>query len=374
MNLVPRIYKSIVIAKVFFLGGISFVSGQNLIKNPSFERYLACPINLGNLKNDLVDWNIPTLGSTDYFHSCSEAMGTPKNFNGEQPADFGEGYVGLYLYAPDNYREYLQATLTKTLRKGISYEVSFYVSLAERSDFAIKEFGLLFSEDPLQVKTRKVLSKMHLSKVQGDISNYFEIRYSDFYSDNKEWVRVEKEFVANGTENFLIIGNFKDNKRTHKFKTKRRATKGSYYYLDMVSVIPKKEMEAQSHVNDELLDTNYTLNETLTFKSVLFNFDEFTLSTQSIKELNQMVTYLKSRLDLIISISGHTDNIGNKSYNLDLSRKRAKAVSTYLTQRGIDKKRISYEGFGSTKPLETNNTLTGRLNNRRVEFTLTKKL
>ncbi|ASV29264.1 flagellar motor protein MotB [Maribacter cobaltidurans] len=353
--------------------GIHFLYGQNLVKNPSFEHYKNCPKQLGNLKHDLIDWDTPTLGSTDYFHGCSQAMGTPKNFNGEQPADFGEGYVGLYLYAPDDYREYLQASLTETLKKGDKYVLSFYVSLAERSDFAIKEFGILFSEDSLNVETNKVLSRMHLSRLPGNVSNTFEISYSDFYSDNKEWVRVEKEFIANGTENFLVIGNFKDNKRTQKFKTKRRATKGSYYYLDMVSVISLKNNGRQTNPNDKVLDENYTMNETITFKSVLFNFDEFTLSTQSIKELDQMVTYLSSRPDLIISISGHTDSIGNKTYNLDLSRKRAKAVAAYLMQRGIDKKRISYQGFGSSKPLEANNTIGGRLNNRRVEFTLTKK-
>ncbi len=352
---------------------IQFLMGQNLVKNPSFEHYKNCPKQLGNLKHDLIDWDTPTLGSTDYFHGCSQAMGTPKNFNGEQPADFGEGYVGLYLYAPDDYREYLQAHLTETLREGDKYVLSFYVSLAERSDFAIKEFGVCFSENPIEVETRKVLSRRYLSKVSGDVSNYFEIKYSEYYSDNETWVKVEKEFVANGKENFLIIGNFKDNKKTQNFKTKRKAKQGSYYYLDMVSVIPLKNHEGQPNPNDKVLDENYTLNETITFKSVLFNFDEFTLSTQSIQELDEMVIYLTSRPELIISISGHTDNIGNKTYNLDLSRKRAKAVAVYLMQRGIDKKRISYQGFGSSKPLEANNTIAGRNKNRRVEFTLTKK-
>lgn len=351
--------------------GISIASGQNLIENPSFERYLACPKNLGNLKDDLADWNIPTLGSTDYFHSCSEAMGTPKNFNGEQPADFGEGYVGLYLYAPDDYREYLQAKLTGTLQKDSVYKVTFYVSLAERSDFAIKEFGLLFSENALQVNTRKVLSKMHLSKVKGDVSNYFEIRYSDFYSDEEEWVKVEKEFKANGTENFLIIGNFKDNKRTHKFKTKRKATKGSYYYLDMVSILPKNEsslFEDKSVKKNSVQD--YSLNTINTFESVLFQFDTYKLTFDSIEELNAIVSYLKVNPNLNIAISGHTDNIGGEAYNLSLSEKRAKAVATYLQKKGVKNYRISYTGFGSSKPLNTNKTILGRLQNRRVEFVI----
>ncbi|MBT8206394.1 MAG: hypothetical protein KJO20_13565, partial [Eudoraea sp.] len=101
-----------------------FCQSQNLVKNPSFEQFGECPVKLGNLDLDVIHWSAPTIGSTDYFHSCSNYMGTPKNFNGVQEADFGSGYAGLYLYAPDDYREYLQASLTETLVKGERYELS----------------------------------------------------------------------------------------------------------------------------------------------------------------------------------------------------------------------------------------------------------
>jgi len=224
---------------LIFSGTLAYAQktpSKNLIQNPSFEAFLNCPQNLGSLADDVLYWKSPTNGSTDYFNACSEVMGTPKNFNGEQPANFGVGYIGFYFYAPDDYREYVQATLVSKLQKGIRYKVSFYVSLAERSDFAIKEFGIQFTESPVSVSTRKVLSRMHLSKVTGDVSNYFQIKYSDFYSDKKDWVLVEKEFVANGTEKYMIIGNFKNNKSTEKFRTKRNVTQGSYYYVDMVTV------------------------------------------------------------------------------------------------------------------------------------------
>ena len=146
---------------------------QNLVKNPSFEHFVNCPQKLGNLDNDMVDWVTPTKGSTDYFNGCSQAMGTPKNFNGEQPANFGVGYVGFYFYAPEDYREYLEGVLNQKLIKDETYTVSFYVSLAERSDFAIKEFGVQFTEKPVKVDTRKTLSRRHLSKISGYVSNYF---------------------------------------------------------------------------------------------------------------------------------------------------------------------------------------------------------
>lgn len=363
-----------ILPSFFLVMGTQFVLGQNLVKNPSFEQFLNCPKKLGNLNEDLADWDMPTLGSTDYFNGCSQAMGTPKNFNGEQPAEFGVGYVGLYLFAPYDYREYLQTRLIKNLQKNQKYRLSFYVSLAERSDFAVKEFGILFSENPIQIDTRKVLSRMHLSKVTGDVSNTFEIKYSNFYSDDEAWVKVESEFVANGTENYLVIGNFKDNKRTQTYKTQRRATEGSYYYLDMVSLVAiGGESKIEQLTLEENSQTSYAINEVNTFKSVLFDFDSFDISPNAKFELRKIISYLNTNSNLTISISGHTDRIGEESYNLLLSKKRAGAVAKFLLESGIHTSRISHEGYGSSRPLTTNLTSKGRQENRRVEFVFTDK-
>ena len=318
------------------------------------------------------DWQAPTNGSTDYFNGCSQAMGTPKNFNGEQPADFGVGYVGLYFYAPQDYREYIQAKLENTLRKDETYKVSFYVSLAERSDFAIKVFGIQFSENPVMVNTTKTLSRMHLSKVPGDVSSFFEIRYSHFYSDKKDWVLVEQEFVAKGTENYMIIGNFKDNKGTQKFETKRNSTRGSYYYLDMVSVTSLENEDAglENIKGAKELET-FEVDKINVFSDVLFDFDAFELLSTAETELKHIQEYLTQNPNLKIVISGHTDARGSDTYNMILSEKRALAVSEYLITNGISQNRISANGYGSLKPVSTNNTSAGRNKNRRVEFVIT---
>ena len=346
-----------------------FGYSQNLVLNPSFENFINCPVKLGNLEQDVEDWKMPTLGSTDYFNGCSEAMGTPKNFNGQQPADFGEGYVGLYMYAPNDYREYLQATLITTLKKGEHYSISFYVSLAERSDFAVKEFGIRFTEFPVQVETRKVLSSMHFSKLKGDTSNQLEIKYSKFYSDEIEWIKLTQEFVANGTENYLIIGNFKNNKRTQKFQTKRKITKGSYYYLDMVSVYKSDSEDAKLTVENQ---NNFKIDSVHVFRDVHFDFNRSIPRNSHQRELNLLVAYMKKHSKLKIAITGHTDNIGSNTFNKILSLKRAEAVAHFLINNGIDKSRIEYVGLGSVKPIADNTTDAGRLLNRRVEFVLLK--
>jgi len=352
---------------------VFYASSQNLVKNPSFEEYVDCPKRLGNFNADVIFWSTPTEGSTDYFNGCSTAMGTPKNFNGTQPADFGEGYAGLYLYAPDDYREYLQAELSEPLTKGEKYTISFYVSLAERSDFAVKEFGVLFSKDPLQVTTKKELSKKLLYQEKDNAYNSMEIGYTNFYSDKKDWILVHTEFVAKGTERYLTLGNFKTNARTRMFKTKKYAKQGAYYYIDMVTVgrtNTKDENSDLVSVEDEKQD--FELDKTHVFKNVLFDFDRYTLLDSAKKEVVRVFDYLEQDTTLTIQISGHTDAIGSDMYNFDLSNKRAKAVADYLVQLGFSSDKIKWKGYGGTKPTTENTTTAGRQKNRRVEFVITK--
>jgi len=352
---------------MLFTASVENAVAQNLIKNPSFETFLNCPKKLGNLEEDVADWSTPTEGSTDYFNACSKAMGTPVNFNGEQPANFGAGYVGLYFYAPQDYREYIQTKMGQPLVKGENYTLSFYVSLAERADYAVKEFGIQFTEAPLKVKTKRPLSRRYLSKMSGNIANHFTMGSQDFYPDKENWVLVATDFVANGTEKYLIIGNFKDNVNTQKLLTKRNVLDGSYYYLDMVSLIRKND----SKISTTEGKTTFELDSINVFQNLLFRFDAFELLPEAKAELDEINLFLNAKKHLKIELLGHTDAIGNNGYNKILSENRAKAVARYLMEQGIDSTRISYQGFGSEQPLLENATSDGRKENRRVEFRIT---
>jgi len=71
-----------------------------------------------------------------------------------------------------------------------------------------------------------------------------------------------------------------------------------------------------------------------------------------------------------LRIEGHTDNVGSDSTNLDLSLRRARAVRAFLIQAGVKAERLEANGFGETKPVDTNRTSAGRSRNRRVEFVI----
>jgi outer membrane protein OmpA-like peptidoglycan-associated protein len=65
---------------------------------------------------------------------------------------------------------------------------------------------------------------------------------------------------------------------------------------------------------------------------------------------------------------GHTDNQNSEAYNIILSNNRAKACVKYLTQKGINPKRLTWQGYGEGIPITSNETEEGKAANRRVEF------
>ena len=357
----PRFHLTSVLTTGFLLGS-GLLCSQNLVKNPSFESFRNCPDRLGNFHADVSDWSSPTEGSTDYFNACSTAMGTPENFNGNQPAEFGVGYAGLYLYAPHDYREYVQGELQETLTKGVVYEISFYVSLAERSDFAVREFSIVFSRNKLQRPIKKELSKMQLYKEKNNHFTFLEISHSDFYNETTDWVLLKGQFTANGHENFLTIGNFENNARTRTYKTSRNAKQGAYYYLDMVRVVAAESPPG--------LPPSYALDTQHLFRNVLFEFDDFQLSEAAKSELQKLYQYLEEHRDLHITIDGHTDNVGTSEYNRLLSGYRCQSVTNYLKELGLAEDRISWTSHGSDLPVADNALEEGRRQNRRVAFSL----
>ncbi len=106
-------------------------------------------------------------------------------------------------------------------------------------------------------------------------------------------------------------------------------------------------------------------------RNIFFEFDSYELKPESLVELEKLTEFMNSNPGIRIKINGHTDNIGDPEYNMELSLRRAGAVAGYLAGSGIDESRIEYEGYGETMPLATNETEEGRAENRRTEFEIT---
>lgn len=103
---------------------------------------------------------------------------------------------------------------------------------------------------------------------------------------------------------------------------------------------------------------------------IYFDFNKDTIKPESEPVLKQIVQAMTDNPTWKLTVEGHTDNIGGDSYNLDLSKRRAAAVKQALVTRyHIAPDRLSTDGFGASRPIETNDTLEGRARNRRVELT-----
>ncbi len=333
------------------------LNAQNLVENPSFEDFDICPLEMGCLEKVVPSWHQPTDGSTDYFNTCSPELSTTKNFMGSQSAYDGNGYAGMYAYAPKDYREYLTAEFKEPLERGQKYVFSFQVSLAEASHYGVNEFGILFTTKSLDLQTKQHIPINPITRKKG--FNYTIIRSHKYFANKQEWTEVSGTYIAAGGEGFMTIGNFNSNKNTSLLESGTNFKKVAYYYVDMFTMKPLK--------------SEFNLDEIYVLENLMFDFNGFNLEEKGWEQLESLVAYLKAHRGYTISIYGHTDNIGSEEYNKELSQKRAKAVAQFLVKNGLQPNRILWRGYGDLNPLAKNKTDEERGRNRRVEFVLSRE-
>jgi len=103
-------------------------------------------------------------------------------------------------------------------------------------------------------------------------------------------------------------------------------------------------------------------------KYVNFETGSANLTALSRYELDNVVAAMNKYANLTIEVAGHTDNTGTEEGNLDLSNRRAASVANYLKNNGVDESKFTAVGYGQSRPVDSNDTDTGRANNRRTEF------
>ena len=188
----------------------------------------------------------------------------------------------------------------------------------------------------LDLETGKVILKTVADSVTGEFLVTLPAGKNYMYN-------VSKEGYLFHSENFSLRDYHKDEP----------------YLLD-IGLIPMIQEESQT----------WNVGQTVVLKNVFFETASYDLKAESYSELERLCQLLKDYPKLKIEISGHTDSIGTENYNQHLSTNRAKAVYSYLLTKGIDSQKITYKGYGSTKPIATNKTEEGRAANRRTAFTI----
>lgn len=105
-------------------------------------------------------------------------------------------------------------------------------------------------------------------------------------------------------------------------------------------------------------------------KNIYFETARAKIKPRSFGDLTRIADILQQFPNVRFYIDGHTDNVGNDTYNLALSRRRAAAVVTFLENKGVDGRQLESRGFGESRPIESNSSPGGRQLNRRVEISL----
>jgi OOP family OmpA-OmpF porin len=363
---------------------------QNLVPNPSFEKYTKCP-EWDTNHNFTTDLLVRRKSHIDYFNECSnteealdveqkyttKSVSVPQNFRGFQYARTGKGYIGMTFNSPEKdidhcYGDVYCIKLISPLAVGKNYRISFYVSLAATSQYGISNMGVEFCS---HYSPTGVLSPTGVVTI-----------YPDFYRQGKpiidtvNWSKVSLEFTASGYEEFMTIGCLTKNISCTKKDLKSHYKTGyAYYYVDDVCIAeikPDGTCDCGDEIKKDTTDEKALViqaGKNIALNNVFFESNKSVLLPASFPELDKLISYLKANNTGNIEISGYTDNTGTADNNIKLSAARAKAVADYIVSKGIMASRVSHKGYGSANPVAGNNTEEGKMKNRRVEFKITNK-
>ena len=110
------------------------------------------------------------------------------------------------------------------------------------------------------------------------------------------------------------------------------------------------------------------IDEVLTGRTITFPTSSAVLLPEGRSTLGQILPILQQNQTVTFEIGGHTDNVGVEEKNRALSENRAKSVMDYLVSKGVAANRLTFKGYGASRPLADNATDEGRSRNRRIEF------
>jgi OOP family OmpA-OmpF porin len=345
-----------------FLFSEIFMSAQNLVVNPDFEDCGKPWKNLGVkglfVGMDIPGWTDPS-GTSDYYYFTTEkkrmALG-----DAYPQQDSGVAYGGFIL-TENGGEEYIEGTLTEPLIKGKTYRFSVSIYDTTISNY-IPLIGIYFSYRK-QSKLADFGHPISLTpQIKLDPAKYIDGQYG--------WHTYYQDYTANGDENYFIIGVFKK----ENVSDYSQNSQFGYCDIDNVSLVPQESATDSAAVEiatepiiperpDLIDDSLIAPGKTFVTQNIFFDTDKSILKNESYPTLFQVLSALKEQPDMKVEIDGHTDNVGNVVANQKLSEARAKAVADFFIRNGIDASRITWKGFGSSKPISNDND-----KNRRVEF------
>jgi hypothetical protein len=250
----------------FGLLGLS-LSAQNLVPNPSFEE-VECPENWATPHVfGALGWYNPSASTPDYYGFDAE-FGCYTSIYNSSWSDFGEWQfpqdgermAGMFAYiAQTCVRELLACKLTEPLQAGVSYTASMYVSLSNMSLAYTDGMGMYFSADSLADYT---------TTCDFNVTPQLANPSGQLLSDSLNWMLVQGEFIAEGGEQYLMIGNVLANDQCifESYDPDEQFT-SAYYFVDNVKVEAHNVVGISEDITSQVVFSPNPVNEFVQFSS-----------------------------------------------------------------------------------------------------------
>lgn len=356
-------------AVLVFCCATGLVVSQNTVINSTYEG--KCIKNGYSQITKANGWSNANGGTVDLFDKekskCKNSPNAvPHNYMGYQMAGDGQNYAGLVAYYDDGtfldsassfnlnargykrYTEYIQGELREPMVAGNIYQVSFRLSLADKSGRAVSCMGALLTNEKV-----KETSNSYLPQKPQFISHRV-------IADSVNWVVLSGSYIAAGGEKFITIGCFRD----EWFQVEKTVaedendSRKAYYYVSEISVAPYATLK--QNLDAMVLGVDY-----VELMNVLFDSGSSQIKPTFNTELDEVAAWMVKYPDYRFFIAGYADQQGSDAVNDPLSRERARSVKQYLVSKGAKESNLVTEGFGSENPVE--NKVKSHLN-RRVEI------
>ncbi len=215
--------------KLFFIflsltiTSLDVIAQKNLVYNRDFERHQFHYLVSGfptkkstesptDSSLQCVGWYTPDWGTPDCFYkdNYKPEFRTPCSPVGCYTAHSGDGYIGIILISVENaYMEHIQSKLTETLKKGHTYEVSFWVRFAYQfSDYSTYNIGAFLSKQK-EFKPSFYPVGNYINSLDQNYKAQIANPAGNFITDTT-WVQIKGDYTANGGEQYITIGMFWD--------------------------------------------------------------------------------------------------------------------------------------------------------------------
>lgn len=373
---------------------------MNLITNPSFESSSKGKLKKLKQINVAEGWDSPTGLRADLYDNSKSGLpcSAPTNQYGDENPMEGSRYAGITAYSYNNKqpRTYIQTQLLGPLEKDVEYCIKFYVSLADKSKYAINNLGMYISKDPLEIETKEDI----IFEKEKEFEHVALSPENEVMNGRYNWFPVCASYTATGKEEYITIGNFFNNKDTKYEKLKKLAgTTGSqlpvaYYYIDQVEVFimdDPSQCDCSNKMDVEVTESvvyhkNYSSEdgispeEQIKYATIYFDNLKDDIEKVMLKDLDNVAAVMAANPDFKIELSGFADQTEVDAERKEpantliknIAMKRAEIVKKYLLDKGVDESRITIKSQSVNESTFMGSNDLERAKNRKVEFKLIK--